>query len=308
MNLRQIEVFRATMLTGSVTEAARFLHVSQPGISRMLSHLELRLGFALFERRKGRLLPTPEAQALYAEVQQVYGGVKRISDVAEHLKSGEQLSLRVVASPSLMLAVVPDAVTQLVRRYPGARVYLETLTVPEMVRQMTTRECDVAISTVPLNEPLLAAKSLGHWTLVCAFPQGHPFEALKSVGLRKVVAEPLVGFSAETPQGRFVWEWCQSHGTTFAPRIQVRSGLNACAMVAQGAGVAVVDDLTARAYGQGAVLFRPIPKAPETEVLAVTNRQVAPSALLKAVVGVVGSALRRAKQQQLSVGTTVTSR
>ena len=56
MNLRQIEVFRAVMLAGSVTDAARSLHVSQPGISRMLSHIELQLGLRLFERRKGRLL------------------------------------------------------------------------------------------------------------------------------------------------------------------------------------------------------------------------------------------------------------
>ncbi|MEO6018139.1 MAG: LysR family transcriptional regulator, partial [Polaromonas sp.] len=41
MNLRQIEVFRAVMLAGSVTGAAQLLHVSQPGISRMLAHVEL---------------------------------------------------------------------------------------------------------------------------------------------------------------------------------------------------------------------------------------------------------------------------
>ena len=68
MNLRQIEVFRATMLTGSTADAARLLHVSQPGISRMIGHIELQLGLRLFERGKGRIKPTPEAHALYAEV------------------------------------------------------------------------------------------------------------------------------------------------------------------------------------------------------------------------------------------------
>ena len=65
MNLRQIEVFQAVMQTGSTVEAARLLHVSQPGISRMLAHIELQLGLTLFERRKGKLLPTPQADALY---------------------------------------------------------------------------------------------------------------------------------------------------------------------------------------------------------------------------------------------------
>ena len=65
MRLRQIEVFRAVMLTGTVSEAARLLHVSQPVVTRVLQHAEASLGFRLFDRQRGRLQPTPEAQALY---------------------------------------------------------------------------------------------------------------------------------------------------------------------------------------------------------------------------------------------------
>lgn len=284
MNLRQIEVFRATMLTGSVTEAARFLHVSQPGISRMLAHLELQLGLQLFERRKGRLLPTPEAQALYGEVQQVYGGVKRIQDCAEALKLGERLALRVVASPSMMLEAVPAAVTRLVQEFPAARVYIETLTAPEMVRQMVAQEADVAISTVKLDHSLLRAQAIGQWTLVCAFPRGHGFERQKSLSLKEVVAQPMVAFAPETTQGRFVADWCAQHKAAMVSPIQVRSGLNACALVACGAGVAIVDDLTARAYRSDRLSFRPVPKAPSTDILAVTHQQAAPSVLCKTFV------------------------
>ena len=86
MNLRQIEVFRAVMLAGSVTDAARLLHVSQPGVSRMLGHIEVQLGVRLFERGRGKLRPTPEAQALYAEVEHVYRGVQRIDKAPEQPK------------------------------------------------------------------------------------------------------------------------------------------------------------------------------------------------------------------------------
>ena len=133
MNLRQIEVFRAVMLAGSVTDAARLLHVSQPGISRMLAHIELQLGLRLFERKKGRLLPTPEAQALYAEVSEVYGGIRRVTERADELKSGARLSLRVLASPSTALVAVPRAVAALASEFPAARIYLETLPTREMI-------------------------------------------------------------------------------------------------------------------------------------------------------------------------------
>ena len=59
MTLRQIEVFHAVYVSGSITAAARALHVSQPSVSKTLRHTESGLGFALFRRLKGRLLFTP---------------------------------------------------------------------------------------------------------------------------------------------------------------------------------------------------------------------------------------------------------
>jgi len=50
MRLRHIEVVHAVLLTGSVSAAARLLHITQPAVSRALQHAELQLGFPLFER------------------------------------------------------------------------------------------------------------------------------------------------------------------------------------------------------------------------------------------------------------------
>ena len=72
LNLRQIEVFRAVMITGSIRGASELLFVSQPAVSRLLAHTELRVGFALFQRVKGRLYATPEAKKLFREVESVY--------------------------------------------------------------------------------------------------------------------------------------------------------------------------------------------------------------------------------------------
>src|SRR5690606_28821782 len=77
LSLRQIEVFRAIMMAGSISGAGRMVHVSQPAVSRVLALTEARLGYPLFERAKGRLLPTPEARRLYQEVEHVYGGIQR---------------------------------------------------------------------------------------------------------------------------------------------------------------------------------------------------------------------------------------
>ena len=70
MRLRHIEVFNAVMQTGSVSAAARLINITQPAVSRTLQHAELQLGFALFQRARGRLTPTNEALALFPHIGQ----------------------------------------------------------------------------------------------------------------------------------------------------------------------------------------------------------------------------------------------
>src|SRR5690606_19395695 len=106
MNLRHMEVFRAVMLTGGVSGAAQLLHISQPAVSKMLMQSQRNLGFALFERVKGRLVPTSEAQALHAEIEALWRGVERVRDTTRELASPRSGSLTVGVSASLAAYLV----------------------------------------------------------------------------------------------------------------------------------------------------------------------------------------------------------
>jgi len=298
MNLRQIEVFRAVMLAGSVTDAARSLHVSQPGISRMLSHIELQLGLRLFERRKGKLLATPEAQALFAEVEQVYRGVARIDDCAQALKDGKMLTLRVLCSPSTGLDMVPRALTALGEEFPAARIYLEVVLAKEMVKRLGKHEADVAISTLAIDDPLLTARAIGRWTLAGVFPRGHALEARRTLRLADILQERMIAFSPDTPQGRIIADWCLQHHCRPDARIEVRAGQSACALAASGAGVAIVDDLTARGCMTDRLSFRPIRNAPSFDIFAVTNDNFAASLLAGRFIAHAEAALRQLKKER----------
>jgi len=113
--LRQMEVFRAVMLTGSINAAAKMLYVSQPAVSKLVAHTETTLGLRLFERAKGRLIPTAEAQALFREVEQVYQSALRVDEFARALALGPASLLRVACSPSLATAIVAPAIVELDR-------------------------------------------------------------------------------------------------------------------------------------------------------------------------------------------------
>ena len=136
LNLRQIEVFRAIMITGSISGAARLLSVSQPAISRLLAYTEDGLKLQLFERVRGRVQPTPEARRLFAEVDEVHRGVLRINDLADELRAHGTGSVRVVASPSAGHSMVPDAVAKLRRRFSDLKVEFESLTLQEIIAKL----------------------------------------------------------------------------------------------------------------------------------------------------------------------------
>ena len=224
MNLRQIEVFRALMLAGSVTGAARLLHVSQPGVSRMLGHIELQLGIKLFERIRGKLHAKPEAEVLFREVEFAYRGVKRIEDCARGLQAGAGLSLRVLATPSLALELVPQAIADTVTRFPAATLYVESQLVREITSQLVSEEADIAISSLPIEHALLQSVAVGHWSLSCAFGASHPFAARRRLSPRDILKERLIAFSSDTPQGRLVADWAANAGITPTRHIEVRSG------------------------------------------------------------------------------------
>ena len=72
MNIRQLEIFRAIMRSGTLTAAAEALHVSQPAVSKILRHFESQLGYPLFDRVGGRLVATAEAQLLFADADHLF--------------------------------------------------------------------------------------------------------------------------------------------------------------------------------------------------------------------------------------------
>ena len=132
LNLRQIEVFRAIMMAGSISGAGRMLHVSQPAVSRVLALTETRLGYRLFERVKSRLSPTAEARRLYAEVEQVYGGIQRVNDLAASLGQSGAGMLKIVASASYGQRLVPMALGRFRDRNADARVDYRSVTFDEL--------------------------------------------------------------------------------------------------------------------------------------------------------------------------------
>src|SRR3546814_2084957 len=204
INLRQIEVFRAVMLTGSISSAAKLLNVSQPAISRLLAYTESRIGLNLFERIKGRLYPTPEARRLFVEVDAVYQRVQRVNEVAPDLVEKRHGTLRLAVSPSLGQTLLPIAVAKFRKRFPDVKVDTQTLISTDLVQALLTQQAEVGVAISPVSHPNLEIRPIYENHLVAVLPATHPLANQNEVHASDLAGQDLIGYGAETPFGRLI--------------------------------------------------------------------------------------------------------
>ncbi|MGY2489988.1 LysR substrate-binding domain-containing protein [Cupriavidus sp. CP313] len=275
LNLRQIEVFRAIMLAGSVSGAGRMLHVSQPAVSRVLALTERRLGYALFERARGKLLPTAEARRLYAEVEAVYGGVARVNDLAVALAREGAGALRVVASAAFGQQLVPRVLAAMRVGGVQARIDYRSATAAELVGVFLGGQADVGVSMVPAEHPALDSVLLGHQPLLCILPRDHPLAGRAVLAPDDVAGAAWVGYPPDTPLGRALagfFAGCVSHAAP--PAIEVHSPVAASAFVQQGLGLALVDAWSVTPALRATLAVRPVSPAVTLEIWATHSRLV----------------------------------
>jgi DNA-binding transcriptional LysR family regulator len=271
-NLRQIEVFRAIMVTGSISGASRLLAVSQPAISRLLAHTEDRLGIKLFERTKGRVQPTPEARRLFDEVDEVHQGVLRINRLAEELREHSTGAMHIVASPSISQALVPRAIGRFRARHAAARIEFEILSLHDLVTKVVATHVDFGISVLPVDEPNIVCEPIasGRLTVVC--PRGHPLASLDEIGPDDLAPYPLISYGPQTPYGMNV-ERALSHGRrAIHVKTIVRYTSVACALVQEGAGIAIVDEFVVRGGTWPDIVARPLLPATPVRIHLLTQR------------------------------------
>ncbi|MDQ8021495.1 MAG: LysR family transcriptional regulator [Moraxellaceae bacterium] len=272
LNLRQIEVFRAVMITGSISGASQLLFVSQPAVSRLLSHTESRVGFALFERIKGRLYATPEAKKLFREVEHVYAGVQRVNTLARELSEHQEGILNVVSSPSVGQMVIPLAMAAFRETHPQVKLGFQFLGFAPLVERLLNRQADLGVTILPVEHPNIESTPLGSGRLVCICPVNHPLALQASLVATDLLSYPLIAYDRASPFGVLVSGMFEAEGASYRTAIEVGSPQNACALVMAGAGIAIVDEFSVRSWPSSQLAVRPIENAPSVRANLVHTR------------------------------------
>ncbi|HBC3807496.1 TPA: LysR family transcriptional regulator [Vibrio alginolyticus] len=250
MNLRQLEVFYAIMQAGTVSGAARLLHVSQPNVTRVLAHTEQQLSFALFERVKGRLVPTQEAKALLPEAEKVYQQLGQFRSLTNKVKQGTQ-HLRVGAPPVLAAHLLAPTVALLSKEHS---ISFELLTAnrDELCSGLLKHELDVAIAFGEETPPAIMGHVLLKENLALIAPKSAAIPAEKTVILEELISHdlPVIGLDSRDPLGLLLHQTLSARDEHYQHAITVRSYSAAAELVKHQAGFAIVDPWTAKQYRQ----------------------------------------------------------
>ena len=244
LTLRQIEVIRAIMVTGTVGGAARLLNVSSPGVSRVMKHAESSLGMKLFSRKGGRYTPTREASDIFAQINAVYEKVEDLGYVITRLKRGAGTELKIGSVPSISVAMVPRAIADVQRRLPSLLVDVDILKLEEALDYLLLGKGEAVAMSYKLDHPLLTFEPLATGRLKCIVPEGHVLAKRRQVSAREIVQHPLIGIDPNDPYGRILAGIFTRGELSFELKIRARFGTTVCALVTHGLGIGVIDEFT----------------------------------------------------------------
>ena len=280
LNSRQVEAFRALMLTASTVRAAELMHVTQPAVSRLVRDLQEALELKLFERRGTRLVPTNEAVSLYGEVERSFVGMERIAQAARELRTRRAGVLRVAAMPALCNGFLPRFSGQFLAERPRIDFALLGLISSSVLDWVISDQCDLGFAAAPIEHAAASFEAMPPVRYVAVLPEGHRLARRRVLRPKDFANQPFVALGPTTPSRHLIDDVFSRHGISRVLRVETPLSEIACALVASGLGLSICDPFTANEYSTRGVVSRPFEPALAFQVSALypSHRALSPVA------------------------------
>ncbi|MDM4764851.1 CysB family HTH-type transcriptional regulator [Pelomonas sp. SE-A7] len=197
MNLHQFRfVQEAARRNLNLTETAKALFTSQPGVSKAILELEEELGIDIFSRHGKRLrrITEPGLQVLKS-VEIIMREVNNLKRIGEEYSKQDTGTLSIATTHTQARYVLPGPVAQLRRQLPLVKVSLHQGTPDQVARMLLDDSADVGLATESLAQvDELVTLPCYEWQHVLVLPAGHPLAQESHVSLEQLAAEPLVTY------------------------------------------------------------------------------------------------------------------
>lgn len=250
ITMRQLEALRAVIENQTVTGAAKFMRLSQPAISKLVTNLEFETKLALFRRDRRRLEPTPEALILYEQSLRVFDGLNEISRVSMDLRNLRGGNLNIFSLPALGKSVLPRILAEFLEKHDRVRIGLHVHSSRSILQAVVSRRVDMGLSMIKSDHPGVECRALCKVDAVCALPPGHRLATLETIAAEDLEGECFISFGQDARVREQIDLVFQECGVVRQLRIDTHISETACAFVSNGAGVSIVDPFTASEFAR----------------------------------------------------------
>ncbi len=197
MNLHQFRfVQEAVRRNLNLTEVAKSLHTSQPGVSKAIIELEEELGIEIFSRHGKRLKRVTEpGQHVLRSIEVILREVGNLKRIGEQFSAEDSGTLSIATTHTQARYVLPVPVAKLREAYPNVNISLHQ-GAPAQVAQMVMDEvAEIGIATESLSEyPDLVTLPCYEWEHMLVIPKSHPLAAKVRITLEDLAAEPIITY------------------------------------------------------------------------------------------------------------------
>jgi len=243
MKFQQLNAFKAVYELGTVTAAAESLYLTQPAVSKLVTALEHQIGFNLFERIKGRLIPTEQGKAFYVAVAKAFTALDSLAESARDIRDNHLGSLHIAAFPLLSHAYLPKLLGQYLKQEPELQGSLKSYRSEEIYRRMEIQSFDVAFADANHESPGVRGVSVT-CDCVCILPPGSDLADKLNLQASDLVNEPFIRGEVDDIQLR-IDEVFRLANIKRNDVLEVSFASSTASLVAEGVGAAIVDPFTA---------------------------------------------------------------
>ena len=269
MKMQHIEAFRAVMLTGSMTQAARRLNTSQPQISRLIGQLESLTRFPLFDRGGGRLVPTLDGARFFQEVEKTFIGLAGLEASAAGIRSFGAGQLSMAAMPRLAGGLLTQAAARFKADHPDVMISIRSGTASTVHNWVSSGFCDIGLAMLYAESTGVEIEPVLTTGFVAIVPASHKLAQKKILTPRDFAGEAFISFPTGSPLGDRIDAIFNAAGVERTVVAETDLGASICALVAAGLGISLINPLAAyeERHGVGLVVRPFEPAVPITIAL-----------------------------------------
>ena len=268
MNLHQFRfVQEAARRNLNLTEAAKALHTSQPGVSKAIIELEEELGIEIFTRHGKRLKRITEpGQHVLRSIQIIMGELGNLKRIGEQYSSQDSGTFSIATTHTQARYVLPEKVAALRRAFPQVNISLHQGAPDQVARMLLEDVAEIGIATESLQDYAeLVTLPCYEWQHMLVLPLEHPLARKEHISLQDIASEPLITYHPSFT-GRTKIDNAFAHAQ-LAPRIALEAidsdVIKTYVRLGMGVGIAAemaVEDIQqdcANNAGKGSLVARP---------------------------------------------------